>query len=70
MVYIFSFLFLSPLFSICHVLPKSINYLPVKAYGHSVRLFIMLQLLILLLLFFLNAPCFHFKYYIRPHFEC
>lgn len=48
MVYIFSHLFLSSLFSICHFLLTSMNYLPAKAYGDSVRLSVMLQLLILL----------------------
>lgn len=47
-IHIFLLLFLSSLFSICHFLLASINYLPAKAYGHSVKLFVMLQLLILL----------------------
>jgi len=47
-IYMFSYLFLSTSFTICHFLLTSLNYLPAKAYGYSVRLFVMLQLLILL----------------------
>lgn len=49
MVYIFSntYYFLLSLSAISHFLLTSINYLPAKAYVHSVRLFVILQLLIL-----------------------
>lgn len=48
-IYVFSniYYFLPSLSSICHFLLTSINYLTAKAHLHSVRLFVILQILIL-----------------------
>lgn len=48
MICIFINLLLFSLFSICHFLLTQINYLPAKAYGHLIGLFVMLWMLILL----------------------